>query len=136
MEGARSDGDGGEPTAHILTEEDSRRFSNRKRKGVELLSYDDAFRGVAESKTKRTREKVTSSTANMKRESKVSLPPTRFQVGQEVVLNCGVKENPSFNGEVFVIKSINGGNYVLEMANPCFGLWGGPFTKSAAFMKR
>lgn len=120
----------------IGSDVDRRRFSNRKRKGVDLLSYDDAFRGVAESNTTRKREKVATKTSETKGESKVITQHARFRVGQEVVLNCGVKENPSFNGEVFVIKRILEGNYVLEMANPCDGLWGGPITKSAAFMER
>ena len=120
-----------------------RRFSSRKRKPVDMLSFDKPLRKKKKSKSKK-QEKQTSEGIELKKEfsssstfsSSIPRCPSHLQVGSEIVLNCGVKENPSFNGEVFVIKAINDGMYVLEMANPCFDLWGGPICKSAAFMDR
>ncbi len=124
-----------------------RRFSIRKRKHVENLTYDIPLsrgrsRGRREQEnTSRRREKEEKeekgNNKNEKKSSKRSKQEELYDlnfplsIGCEIILNHNIKENPSFNREVLVVKKIErNGDYVLEMANPCEGFWGQTITKT------
>jgi hypothetical protein len=106
-----------------------RRFSTRKRKSVDTLSYADTPTISRPSKKSSTQQQQ-----QQRKTEEIEFP---LAVGTELVINGKVKENPSFSGEVLVVESSSpSGSYKLEMANPCDGLWGNYIIRSEESLLR
>jgi hypothetical protein len=96
-----------------------RRFSIRKRKNVDNLTYADTL-----PRTKKNNNNSSSTAARSSEQRSKEEIIFPLQIGTEIFIAGKIKENQSFTGEVLVVQDYNSGTYKLEMANTCSGLWG------------
>lgn len=119
----------------IFSPANHRRFSNRKRKTVENLTYNPQI-----NTTKKLKKKINKRKENKKEENQNKNEENDYPLinGTEIIINTKINENRYFNGEVLVVKEYNQqeNSYKLEMANPCSGLWGTNINKTENFLLR